>query len=844
MAWADSPKDIESIEVLGSRMGRFENESFETDLIIDRDAIKKAGYRQVSDLLRDLSLTSFGADRELSVESGTGTGSLSSSLNGLSGDKILVLLNGQRLMDTFGEGLTDISLFPVDFIQRVEILKGTASSLYGPDAIAGVINIVTRTAGDGFEFNFSEHLPEQPGGRTEKISASWGTLKNNYSLFTGVQWRKSQGIRSQDRSFSKTKPKDFSPTGSPGSWRPVGESQWNADPSCPDDLILPPDNPAGGGRCSFDYSQYSVLTADVEQVSPFVSFDVNLSDRLQWFTRGLFNHRTSHSTLAPAWGGFRQASTPGETNYTIPASVAADWGLDTEGSNIEVAYRLTEEAGVRKREIKTQQFSLQTGLVLSSLSSWENQIVFTYNEAEVTNTGTSGYALKNRLYDLATDDPSLFNPFAPSSNKSDISTTLYTPEQRFTSTLGSASYLTTAEILENWQGPVYFALEVSSHWQNFEARSDILSRIEDPWGELSTNNSQGHRNFQSLSNEWQLQLLEKLYSQITLRYDYFSDFGSTFNPSLGFSYKISPSWSLSSSISRGYKAPSLQSLNQNQQQGLQFGVDYTQCENSGDPENPACSRIQIPVISGGNSDLDETTSKAFRFEVTYNNQRDTSVKLDFFNIKLEDIVYAPSMRDVLRAENERGANYLSEYGMEVRRDSAGNIQSVFAPNVNLSQKEVSGLNFSFRTHWNLSQSYELGFQTLHSHLLKLNTQVFPGFISEDRLGWSGSPQWRNLSQLYLAKNVHRIEWQTVTIAGQRKNPFIPGCCGRIPTYTRHDLFYSHYDLLKSTLRLGVRNILGTLPPTDDTFHGQAGYLNTNLYDPRGRTFFVDLLVPF
>ena len=352
IAVAEPSREIEKFEVLGSRLGGFQSESFETDLIIDHETIRNAGYRQVSDLLRDLSLTSFGTDQELSVESGTGTGSLSTSLNGLSGDKILVLFNGQRLMDTFGEGFTDISLIPVEFIERVEILKGTASSLYGPDAIAGVINIVTRSKGDGFEFNLSEHIPEQKGGSTQKLSVSWGSFEKNYSLFTGVQWRNSNGIRSQERSFSKTKPKDFSPTGSPGSWRPVGQSQWNADSACPNNLILPPDNPAGGGRCSFDYSQYSVLTADVEQISPFVSFDRDIDDGLQWFGRALYNYRTSRSTLAPAWGGFRQASSPNETDYSIPSSVADDWGLNSGGSDIEVVYRLTDEAGVRKREIK------------------------------------------------------------------------------------------------------------------------------------------------------------------------------------------------------------------------------------------------------------------------------------------------------------------------------------------------------------------------------------------------------------------------------------------------------------------------------------------------------------
>lgn len=218
------------------------------------------------------------------------------------------------------------------------------------------------------------------------------------------------------------------------------------------------------------------------------------------------------------------------------------------------------------------------------------------------------------------------------------------------------------------------------------------------------------------------------------------------------------------------------------------------------------------------------------------------MNLDFFNIKLEDIVYSPSLRDVLRAENERGADYLSSYGVAVRRDGSGNIQSVFAPNVNLSQKEVSGLNLRLGTQWNLDRDSELGFQTHHSHLLKLSTQVFPGYISEDRLGWSGFPQWRNLSRLYFSKNVHRFELQSVTTAAQRKNPFLPGCCGRLPTYTRYDLFYTNYDLLHSTLRLGIKNLFGTLPPTDETFHGEAGYLNTSLYDPRGRTFFIDILV--
>ena len=100
------------------------------------------------------------------------------SLRGLGAERTLVLVNGRRAGPAGTRGAVasfDLNVLPSSIIQSVEILKSGASSIYGSDAIAGVVNLITRRNTDGIEFRGFVSVPEEGGGETYNVNATFGT---------------------------------------------------------------------------------------------------------------------------------------------------------------------------------------------------------------------------------------------------------------------------------------------------------------------------------------------------------------------------------------------------------------------------------------------------------------------------------------------------------------------------------------------------------------------------------------------------------------------------------------------------------------------------------------------
>ena len=131
-ALSDEPD--EEIVITGTRTEKPRGESPVPVEVIDREAIEASGAEDLAELLEDHP----GVDLRMTVVGA------SLRLQGLEPEHVLIAINGVRLIGR-KDGTLDLSRFPVDEIERVEIVKGASSALYGSDAVAGVINIVTRT---------------------------------------------------------------------------------------------------------------------------------------------------------------------------------------------------------------------------------------------------------------------------------------------------------------------------------------------------------------------------------------------------------------------------------------------------------------------------------------------------------------------------------------------------------------------------------------------------------------------------------------------------------------------------------------------------------------------------
>ncbi|HNP36008.1 MAG TPA: TonB-dependent receptor [Woeseiaceae bacterium] len=192
---ADDPEEdaaIEQIVVTGSRIKHDTFSSAAPMQVVETEA---AAVRGISDLATLLQTTTVAAGSPQVtpaisavnvVNGGLGTSTL--SLRGLGANRTLVLLNGRRAGPSGVQGSVsafDLNTIPLSAIERVEILKDGASSIYGSDAIAGVVNIITRQD-DGGELNAFYSQPGQSGGEQLRVNGSWGkTIDRGYFRITG-----------------------------------------------------------------------------------------------------------------------------------------------------------------------------------------------------------------------------------------------------------------------------------------------------------------------------------------------------------------------------------------------------------------------------------------------------------------------------------------------------------------------------------------------------------------------------------------------------------------------------------------------------------------------------------
>ncbi len=143
---ADADEAIEEVIVTGSRIRRADIDSASPVTILTRDEILAAGITDVGSLIQSMPAMS-GSPIGTTTNNG-GNGSVQIDLRGMGVNRTLTLINGKRVVDG-----GDYQAIPATMIERVEILKDGASAIYGADAVAGVVNIITRTNFQGIELS-------------------------------------------------------------------------------------------------------------------------------------------------------------------------------------------------------------------------------------------------------------------------------------------------------------------------------------------------------------------------------------------------------------------------------------------------------------------------------------------------------------------------------------------------------------------------------------------------------------------------------------------------------------------------------------------------------------------
>ncbi|MCV6622006.1 MAG: TonB-dependent receptor [Cellvibrionaceae bacterium] len=204
---AQEDEEIEEVTVTGSRISLDPNmESSAPVETISGDAIRDSGQYSLVDVLNDVPSLLSSTSSESSIDSDDTDfidGSNVLDLRGLGATRTLVLVNGRRhIGGVQGSAAVDIGSISPSLVERVEVLTGGASAVYGADSVTGVVNFILKDRFEGFELDVRQGLSHESDADQTMLNALWGSsfADNRGNITVNFSWENDEGLRVSERS--------------------------------------------------------------------------------------------------------------------------------------------------------------------------------------------------------------------------------------------------------------------------------------------------------------------------------------------------------------------------------------------------------------------------------------------------------------------------------------------------------------------------------------------------------------------------------------------------------------------------------------------------------------------
>ena len=624
---------LDRIEVTGSRIRQVDLETAQPVLAITRADIEKQGFQSVAEILQNISATGAPAiSRAQPLSAGENVGGQFISMRNLGAQRTLILVNGKRL-GISTSGLQDVSLIPTAAVERIEVLKDGASSIYGSDAIAGVVNIITRTNFEGATANAYYGQYSQGDGATTRADFVLGFTGDRGSLTAAVEYRKEEAVFSGDREFSAYPQGPMHPT---RNWTTV--SQWGV-------INLPTAN--GGNRVlnqggdwrrlsnyhalntntgataadpngsTVDKSNTNLQThlrTPLESRSLFVNGVFDITDKVRFRSDILYSQRDAERQVAgypfqsasagPVPGGFRMS----KDSYYNPAGTQWGPGNGVTAQDVNFWRRTWEIPRVDKPTSTTWRFAagLEGSFEVGERNfDWDVGYLYNNNKVTQENYGNLniertkqavGPSFLNGQGVVQCGTPTNpipltqcvpWNPFIPYGRTGDGGLTGNQALQDFLfQRLNSSGETETNVYSANLSGSL-FALQGGDvgFALGYEHRKEKGRFIPDAQAVTgnSTTLAGGPTNGSYSVDEFFVELAiplladlpgaKELSVSIASRYSDYSTFGDTVNNKFGFKWKPIDSLLVRSTYAKGFRAPTINDLYGGGSQTFSFFTD-------------------------------------------------------------------------------------------------------------------------------------------------------------------------------------------------------------------------------------------------------------------------------
>ena len=731
---------VEKIEVTGSRIRRTDIEGANPVTVMSRVDIEKFGVTSTGDVLQ--AIPSAGSAINTNNNNG-GNGTTTINIRGIGSNRTLVLVNGKRWAPGLG-GSVDLNNIPAAIIERIEVLKDGASAVYGSDAIAGVVNIITRQDFEGVQASGYVGQWDEGDGNKEQWDIGFGTANDKGNVYFNISYVEEEPTLAGDREISAV-PTFGTPEGFGGSSAPPQGRFFTFDQ---DGNAFSQQGDGNGGlepwvepTSRFNFAPFNYLSTPQERTNIYTQARYELTDNVSVNVTGFYGNRKSEQALAPTPLFIGTAF--GDTGFTLSADnpfspydfdVTTDQDVldaDPNAREMFLFGRRMMEAGFRSFKQNVDQFQFNGGF--DGVFEFADREFFwdvNYTYADITqNTSTEGLLNMDRVARAIGDPANCTGDCVPlnlfggapevigegSITQEMLDYITFTAQDELNSSLESYSANISGEVMELPAGYLAFAAGYEKRWQSGYDQPDaiIAAGITSGNARLPTS---GAFSVEEAYLELAVPLLsdmpgvEQLDLELATRYSDYSNFGDTTNSKVGLKWRINDDLLVRGTWSEAFRAPSLTELFSGNSDAFPPLTDPCNGGAAANPNLPGCAGIpasyqqpnsQIRITTGGNANLQAEEAESFTYGFVYSPEavEGLSITFDVFDIEVDNAVSSVGAQTILNACAETGETLCSL----ITRGSGGNVVDLFNGQINLGGQTTSG--FDYNVAYNFETEY-------------------------------------------------------------------------------------------------------------------------------------------
>jgi iron complex outermembrane receptor protein len=853
------------VVVTGSRIPRASLEGPSAVTVITGDDITKQGYRNVFDALSNQAQNSGftqGADY-----GNTFTPSANAiSLRGLGPNHTLVLLNGRRMADfpiayDGAVNFTNLANIPSSVVDRIEILSGGASAVYGSDAIAGVVNIILKKQADGFDINLKAGGTSRGGGGDQRLQLTGGHSFDKLNTLFSVELTERDPLWSADRDFMSSKV-GVAPTSILGR-KNVGTGKYvDLGDACAGlgDVFggsAVKYTAKAGSYCASPKVGPTYWTTQTKNSSQnaFGSANYELSPTTTLFAEALFGkNRSSNNTRGPSW-------------TSASATDSYFWNQNSNAYEAWNKYIAPEEFGGVDRYNRTwddQASSLSFGAKGQIPGTgWQYEASYTaslyksQSHAPRARANIDSFFLGPKLgvdadgIAIYAPDPARLTKRLTQQEFDSITGVAVSDDKSWTNTL---SFTANGEAFDLPAGPVKLATVAEVGKQGFSNTPD--PRINQGYFNtlVPSDVTAGTRKRYALGLEASVPIVQKLDATLAGRYDRYSFAGRddgklTYNA--GLEWRPVRQLLLRGNYATSFRAPDMNYIYKARGTGYYSSTtDYYRCAEAGQ----AIADCEFANVSPG-ADYIQTGSKDLRSEkgrssglgVVWSPNADFDVSLDYWNIKIDDLVTNLSDDKLLR--DEAACRIAGDLTSPTCADAIarivrypltalnkpGEIKQILVNPINAASTSVNGIDVSAKYILRTKSYGQLITKVNYSKTLNKKSRQFAGDPLNDDLDDLTNYDWRDKLNASLTWN--RGDWSnTLFLQRYGKVPNAAGDAYLTPTTLVNASVVYHLNQ-RTTVSVAVNNLFNQVKA--DNSAGWPYYPVGN-YSPVGRQGWLEL----